>query len=342
MGLIEPIRMSKRTDPKARATSRNLRRAAINAMAAAKTLDPIQVRRAEIRSAKVEKSEKERRLAVRLLRPHVDPEPDETVRILLLRAEGQVAAAKALEAKAKVRGKAGFQARHDRKAFLDEAKRLEMEAARARATQLDQHWNAMAAAEITSLDESAARCEKRERKIERTETETHEFVRDEHGALQLDEHGFPKLQTLKATPLRRSRRGLDWLRDKGRITPEQYRIGQEAGAIWEAAALAAEPGRAELGTPRAPSGKSSPGPADWRLDAFRIRKSMEVAILSYVEGEDGERMVRTCKSVCYEGNTVSNLAGGARYEQVRLEEQLKLGLALIRYWIYAGGQKMSA
>lgn len=349
MSLIEAdhriTRMSNRDARRARAQSRNVQRAAANAIAAVKTLDPAEVKRAEIRIARQAKANAERRRAVRLIL--ADPIPDETVEALLFRAKGQRAAAAALDGKAKIKGRAGMGPRSARKRFLDEARRLDLQAEEAWQDQLARHWSEAAANEALAQDEIRIKVAKAENpksapapEIARTVSEVSDWARDkETGAVILDQNGMPTLQTERSTPLRRSRQGLTWLRHKERISAEQYRIGNEAAAVWEAAAAAIEPGRAEIGSIRSPQGKSAVGPADWRLDALRRLKEMEVSILSFVQGSDGEAMVRTCRRICHEGCTVAYLAGDDRYEAVRIEEGLKLGLALIRYWLYASGNE---
>lgn len=337
-----PRHMSKGVDHKARATLRNQRRAVANAATSARTLDPAEVMRAQIRAVRDTARDTERRKAIRLQRGLRDPEPDETVNVPLAKAAAQRDLADALNAKARIRGKAGEPARQKRKEHLTAAKLLELDAAAARVAQLAQHWSAEATAETIALEGVRARVNETESDVSRVSAEVHDWVRDEHGALVIGKDGFPKLNTEIRTPLRRTRQGLDWLFGKGRITAEQRRIGGEAAAIWEAAASAAEPGRAEVGSLSSPGGKSSPGPADWRLTAMRRAKSMEAAIQSFVDGPAGAQMVQTCKAICWRGETVASLSADDRYEAVRIEERLKLGLALIRYWIYAGGSKIEA
>jgi len=332
MSIIETRshQLSKRDALKARAARRNAARAAGNATAQAVVLSPEEAMRARIRNANLERQDGERKRALRLLAPLREPPPDAFVQGLQARAEGQRRVADSLDSKCRMPGTAGRQARADRKEARKQAKLLDIEAQDARTAQLAAWRRSLEARETETLAKG------RGDSLEDHLTETPAWIRDEDGALVRDEYGLPKLNVERAT-VRRQKNGLDWLRDKGKISDEQHRIGAMAGSIWSDAAQAAEPGRVETGSPSARACKPSPGPADWRLAAMQLATEMEASILSLMASEDGVQIVRTCKAVCYGGQTTQRLAADDRYEQVRAEERLKLGLALIRYWLGCTG-----
>ncbi len=322
----------RRQERKKRAAGRIALRTIGNAAAAQVALSPDEQARARIRTANAAKATRERQRAIRLLNPLRDPPPDENVVSLQTRAQAQRRLADALTEKAAMAGTAGRTARRERKVYLAEARRLDIDAQAARERQLADHRQRQDNHEI----ETQAKV--RGEELEEVATEVPEWVRDEHGAVVRDDRGLPVLNVERATT-RRQKHGLDWLLTKGRLTPEQYRTGKAAEAIWLAAAQAAEPGRGEGGGGNGAC-RASTGPADWRLDATLRAARLEAMVTDMLGGPAGAEVVATCKSVCLEGKTIQKLTDD-RYEKVRHEERLKLGLALIRTGM-GGGLRVAA
>lgn len=93
----------------------------------------------------------EQRRARHLLAPIRDPDPDENIVVLLAKAEAQRARASSLDEKARAAGRAGRDARSQRKRHLTAARLLDLEAAEARERQIESHRQSLDAAEITAV-----------------------------------------------------------------------------------------------------------------------------------------------------------------------------------------------
>jgi hypothetical protein len=136
-------------------------------------------------------------------------------------------------------------------------------------------------------------------------------------------------------PVRR-KDGLAWLaeafkKSDGRrgLSPEQCLTGEWFGDVCMEALCAALPGTG-FGDGGRGSGKASPGPADWRLQAVAEKRHADMSVLRALPADDGMRLLALLEAVCHEGRTIRDLAAGADYETIRLEERLKMGLAILR------------
>jgi len=268
------------------------------------TDDPAHVR--AIRAARIRKAEAERRHVASLTIP--DPEPSAVVlRHARVAEEQRFLAKQAVERRA-------------REKYLIAAKLAEKKAEEAWERQLEAHWQAHAAAETMTLAKA------RGDELDETRTETMHWATDNQGVM-IREGGLPVLVVETATTVRR-RDGLKWLASKGRLTDRQLRIGMAFRDVCSRFAQAIEPGRSEEGGGAARS-KPSTGPADWRLLAVRAHGEAERAITAVLPPPEGEEVLRLCRAVCYQGETIRDLADGNDWQAVRLEERLKLGLALL-------------
>lgn len=268
------------------------------------TDDPAHVR--AIRAARIRREEAQRRRVASLTIP--DPEPSPVVLRLTRTAEDQRFLA----------GQASD--RRLREKYLIAAKLAEKKAEDAWQKQLEAHWRNYAAAETVALAKG------RGDELDEARTETAHWATDDRGVM-IREGGLPVLVVETATTVRR-RDGLKWLASKGRITERQFRVGMAFREVCARFANAIEPGRSEEGGGAARS-KPSTGPADWRLLAVRTHGEAERAITAVLPPAEGDEVLRLCKAVCYEGETIRDLADGNDWQAVRLEERLKLGLALL-------------
>ena len=318
--------MSRRDDLKARAASRNARRAVANAVTVAEAMDPIQARRMAIRANKSERSNTERRRAIKLLAGITDPAPDSMVLAAQALAHGQRDAAAKLDTKAAMHGSAGKEARKARQAYLTQARIHDRDAATARERQLEHHRRFQDQAEIDGLAKG------RGETLMLEPTAIADFVRDDRGALARDSRGLPVVNVELATA-RRRKTGLDWLRDKGRIDRIRFETGQRLGRIMAEAAKAAEPGRGDETGVRATTGqgKASAGPSDWKLEAMHAHAKARNAVTSRLSPDDGAALWKLLSDICHAGYTVRDLARNDDWEACRIEERLKMGLAMVRF-----------
>lgn len=252
------------------------------------------------------KAEAERKRVAALTIP--DPEPSPVVLRHTRAAEDQrFLAGQAIDRRA-------------REKYLIAAKLAEKKAEDAWQQQLEAHWRTYAAAETLTLAKG------RSEDLDEARTETAHWATDERGVM-IREGGLPVLVVETATTVRR-RDGLRWLQSKGRITERQFRVGMSFREVCARFAYAIEPGRSEEGGGAARS-KASTGPADWRLLAVRTYRQAESSIIGVLPPAEGADVLGLCKAVCHEGQTVRDLAGGDDWQAARLEERLKLGLALL-------------
>ncbi len=263
--------------------------------------------KAEIRAGRERRAKAERDRAAALSIP--DPEPSPVVLRHTRTAEEQRFLARQASD------------RRVREKYLIAARVAEKRAEAAWEKQLEAHWRTHSIAETLKL--AAGRGEK----LDDVQTEVADWARDERGAL-IREGGLPVLAVDRATTAKR-RDGLRWLRDKGRLSEAQFRIGMAFREVCSRFSLAEMPGRAEEGGGGASRSTPSAGLADWRLLAVRTYRRAEGAIIGVLPPTEGADVLGLCKAVCHEGRTVRDLAGGDDWKSVRMEERLKLGLALL-------------
>lgn len=319
--------MTRRDDRKSRAASRNARRAAENIQTAATLVSPEEARRQAIRSARIAKTEAERRNARRLNAALTEPPPDATVTAIQAQAEAQRTLAAKLDEKAKLAGRPGIQARKDRRGYLDQAKLHDRAAADGRERQLENWRRFMTQQEIEVTAKARG-----DELVDHT-TEVADWIRDETtGAVVRDKRRLPTLK-VDAAVARRRKSGLEWLFDKKRIDRVQYAAGQRLGQILADVAKAAIPGRGDetgMGSTTG-QGKPSGGPADWKIEAVAAEAKARDAVFRALGQVEGAKMWRLLTDVCLEGKTVRAIACGDDWETLRCEERLKIGLAVVRH-----------
>lgn len=288
--------------------------------------------RARIRQTKAAKADAERSRAFQLSAATRDPEPSPQVQRKRTKAAGKRAQAeRAAAILADKDASAGTKrnARNDQRRYATEARKLEMEADALWQEQREAHWRGHALAETASL--AAGRGEA----VEETETEVSDWLRGKHGAL-VRERGLPVLKTEKATTARR-KSGLEWLRDKGRISEDQFRIGSRFAEVCSDAAKAAQPGKGGEGEGGRMSGQA-PAVSDWRMAATALHLGARHYFASVLGQHQGSELFDLAENVCFKGWTLRDLAEGHDLETIRLEERLKVALAVLRVWFHLPAQ----
>lgn len=124
--------------------------------------------------------------------------------------------------------------------------------------------------------------------------------------------------------------GLDWLKNKGRITEEQYQVGKRLGEVCAEKLRAEMPAKSDTGG----AGFGPVTPSQQALAAVAEYGKAKLAITGpFRHHQDGEDMWTLMVAVCHEGHTVRDLANGDRHAALALEERLKVGLAFLRYLV---------
>lgn len=206
----------------------------------------------------------------------------------------------------------------------DRAKVKDREAAATRQKQLDEHWAALALGETVDLHE------RRGHLLDTASTETQEWVRDEHGALERDDSGMPKLRTETAKARRTNKNGLERLRDKDAISSYAYETGLWYGQVCADAAIAVVSGREETGLPAARSHKS-PSLATWKIDAIQEKHLADHAIRKVFVDTEGDAAVRLVEKVCFEGASAHSMSGDDPQLMARIEGRIATILAILRH-----------
>lgn len=285
--------------------------------------------RTAIRDGRARRVDAERQRVAALNVSQRDPEPD--AYITKLRAKAAKKRDLAARSQAVILSKdatnaARREARKDRRRYIGEARKLEIEADAAWQEQIKAYRQGHAFAETAAL----ARL--RGEELEETQTEIAEFARDKHGAV-VRSNGLPVLRSEIAVTARR-KTGLEWLLSKEKITQNQFDIGNRFAKLCAAADKAAQPGMGETtGGGRASAGHA-PAPSQWRLDAMAAHTSAKEHLVFCVGQVEGAELFRLAELVCHHGHSIRDLADGENLETARLETRLVLTLSFLRVWFH--------
>jgi hypothetical protein len=162
----------------------------------------------------------------------------------------------------------------------------------------------------------------KEERQARAKVELREVTAGVAETVALEEARGERFTPEKPRQPRRRKDGLDWLRDKGRITPEEFRAGETYGDDY----------RKVYGSGVKSCLNDSVGGFSDEPAIARIRAQMN---LDRARGGGLNRvnaLVEIVDLVCGQGRSIRELAGDDTAKAYRLEERLSVALALLVGW----------